>query len=1354
MLAQDDITVANPGIAADGVEGYTADTSEDAQSTVSSISFDAFSFTATATLPIAIVTDSWLFIDDATITIDGAAIADLVWFTSSDSAFAYSSAYSSGSDVDVDSVMTVSTASLPWFEGDSKINVLYGAATLDDECDAYIIYTIPIVGLDFDSFTYTPQDSAGYSYDHQTVDVSLSLEFSGTIYEGSVVTVTIDDTGFSFDDATYTISVGSDSEDGTISGTSITFTTTASTSDNSISIQISLATPPEISDSDVTDTNNIYFAFSTVSVDYSEANSYLWDIADNDPDDEAVTTFTAATIESSVSDATFFIFPSIQGATDVYFTAQFDAPFDFPAGSTITVSGEAFTDDSDAIENTWFSEGFSTVSISSGDLVITTIDYIEAGTNIEIRKDLAFSLTDSQVETAIFMITVDNGDHTYVDDSEVTESVLVVDESVDADITDVAVVVSVINYGARAAYTFTLTVAVEITADVTIAFDAPAEYDAVPGDTVSFYEIPGPIFMIASSDHGDVWCIVDHWLISCMGIEVIASEAFSIAFYGKNPIADTLSWSIYIFDEDSWIANPYYNADASFVDIPDNNVDFYFVDYAEGDDDFTSDLIASAYISESFETNSRIYVEFPKPYALDNYNPDLVDCAAMTYDSDGNEVSLSASTTCVVSENMVEFIIDTAVDVSDGYWTYLSMAGIYDPRVGLTRSGLSVEEFMTYDYWTGKFTVYTISTDVTDEVSCTITSQSFKNLNAAYTGYNDNGLLSFEVNDGSHIHLRRGTVSDWIPVGSESLWAVAVSLTAENLFDDGPLEFSDEGSYIISDIYPTASFKVGCSIDSSDGFYFISWTKDYELGYMEGSELYRAPDLTVVEVTDVATYDVKFEDILLVPAGYTSFPIGIYIANGVSAFEGFDVAFDVATDTNRTIKFSTVSFGPGMPYNWFTITCEDCENDEVFDIDVSISGNDAEAFSVETPISFTVGSLYSTAAVATATLEVLSQTEITVKFTSDSWSIVTWALIAELEYFFNDNSTEYEYIEDHAKLLIGDEEGYTLEEQEAMFRDYLLSIEADNWEDLALAVIIEGSFAYYASQDIVDDTADQELYTFTTLIAGTTYNFAAYIDNLSGQEVGFYETSATTTEYGYPAKVSITYSDVSPVDIDLVNSAFVKLLHVTVDRFNTKQTVVSRRNLANASETTVLPDPMSSESSLSLLSSVSDAEIISALADEGLTATGVSIEEVSDFGVQTFADYIWIEDDNYAGVNFTTSVDGTVCCEFEYDADSTYVLTSDLIWLSLDRYGEDNSDNTECFSVNAGSYYVAELNITEDVPSTVNWTSITFTCTACNSMPIVPECLETGLLNYTYETSTSFGYSLVFALSAIFAYLV
>lgn len=41
--------------------------------------------------------------------------------------------------------------------------------------------------------------------------------------------------------------------------------------------------------------------------------------------------------------------------------------------------------------------------------------------------------------------------------------------------------------------------------------------------------------------------------------------------------------------------------------------------------------------------------------------------------------------------------------------------------------------------------------------------------------------------------------------------------------------------------------------------------------------------------------------------------------------------------------------------------------------------------------------------------------------------------------------------------------------------------------------------------------------------------------------------------------------------------------------------------------------------------------------------------------VQTFADYIWIEDDNYTGVNFTTSVDGTVCCEFEYDADSTYV---------------------------------------------------------------------------------------------------
>ncbi|OMJ70655.1 hypothetical protein SteCoe_31315 [Stentor coeruleus] len=1354
MLWQDTASTSSPAVAANVTERNTdLSITEDAQGSVSSLSFNAFASTD-ATLAIAIVTDSWLFIDGATIQIDNAAITGLTWFTSTDSAFAYSSAYSSGSAVTTASVMTISSATLPWYSVNSKINVLYGASGLNAACDSYNFYTIPVVDLAFDSFTYTPQNSDGYSYDQQTVDVSLSLAFTGTIYEGSVVTVELDNSQFSFGSATYTISVGNDNDDGDVSGTTITFTTTADTSDGNVSIVISLVTPPEISDADVTATNNVYSAFSTVSVDYSDGSCYAWDISTDDPDDQALTTFAAATIESAVSGASFFIFPAIQGANDVYFAAQFDAPFDIPAGSSITVSGESFTDDTDVVANTWFSEGFSTVSTSTNDLVITTLADIAAGTTIEIRKDLAFSLTSSQVETAIFMITVDDGTYTYVDDSAVTDSVLAVDASVDADISSAEVVASVLNYGAESVLTFTLTVAAEITADTTVAFDAPFEYDAVPGDTVKFYEIPNIRFMYAGSDHGDVWCVVDHWLISCSGVEVPSGEAFSIAFGTRNPIADTSSWSIYIYTKDSWVANPYYNVDVSFVDIPDDNVDFYFVDYAAGNDDFTSDMVFSAYVNENFEANSRIYVEFPMPYELNLYNPDSVECAAVTYDADGNEVSLSSSSTCAVSDNLVEFVIDTAVDVSESYWTFLGVAGIADPRGGFTRSELLDEEFVTYDYWTGKFSIFTISTDVTDEVSCTVTSQSFKNLNAAFTGYDNTDFESFVVNGNAHIYLRRGTFSDWIQVGSENVWATAVSLTASNLFSDGPLVFSDDGNYIISDIYPTANFKVGCAIDSSDGYYYISWTKDYEYGYWEGSELYRAPDLTVVEVTNVLTYNVNIGDILLVPAGFSSFPIDITIADGVSAFDGIDIAFTVSTETNRTITFSTVSFASGMPYNWFTITCADCVDGEVFDVDVEVSGNDADAFTVDTPITFTIGSLYSEAAVATATLDVLSQTEITVKFTSDSWAVVTWALIAELEYFYNDNATDFDYIESQAQLLVGDSEGYTLEEQEAIFRDYLLSIESTSWENFALAVIVEGCFAYYASQDIIDDTADQELYTFSTLIAGTTYNLAAYIDNFSGKDVVLFETSATTTDYGYPAKVSVAYSDASPVDTSLVDSAFSKLLHVVSDRFSTKQTVVSRRNLANGSDTIVLQDPMSNEDSTTLVNSASEAEFISALADEGLTATGVTTSEITDFGTQTFADYNWIEDTDYVALNFTTSVDGTVCCEFEYDADSTTALTSDLIWLGLDRNGTANTDNTDCMSVSAGTYYQAELNLTESVPSTMNWTTITFTCTACNALPILPECLTTGLLNYTFDASSSFGYSLVFALSAIFAYLV
>ncbi|OMJ71730.1 hypothetical protein SteCoe_29974 [Stentor coeruleus] len=1317
-----------------------------AQSVISDLSFYAVASNYIC-LPLAIVTSSHLFINDALIKIDDMNIDNLIFFTSKDFAFTYSSAYSPSYCLTPSSNIHISSVHAPWFSKNSKINVLYGGYNLNDICDNYNYYTISTNYLSFDSFTYTPKFDTGYSFVHQTIHLTFSLRFTGTIHEGSIINIYLDTSGFSFSQASYKIYVESNSGSGFINDSKISFNIVQSTSDNTIFIDINSVIPPSITDYDVQYQHNIYKAFNYVDVTFNDNICYRWNTYD-DPDNFASTVFSASNIYSAVSDASFNIFPLIQGAVDVYFETYFESPYILPAETYITISGEYFNDDPNIISNTWFHQGFYDVSIIQGNLVIKTLSPIQAMTKIHIIKDLAFSIAKTQTETHPFKIQVEYNGFLFIDDTNVLHQILPVSKSINIDITSIIATVSISNYGNKSWHKFTIIIPTEITEDSIIIFDVPKEYDAIPENIIIFNSLPLVNFINAKSSHGEILCYAYHWIIICSNINVLSKEPFSIDLFIKNPSVSSVFWNVYIFNDKFWIANPYYDVKIKFTDIPEKNIDLYYANRTDTDIDIISDIVLSAYINDIFEVNSIIYVEFPKPYDLGSLNRDIINCYVLTYDSYGNEKIVSSNTNCYVSNNVVEFIIDKKIDISGEVLTHFVLNGINNPLEGLSRLDFFIEEYMQYNYWAEKFTLYAVNTNTYDKVSVTVTSQSFKNLNAAYTGFNKISIERLVVNKGNNIELVLGTYSSWISVGSDSIKSSIISISASNFIINGPLYFSNDGTYTITNSNPTTFFKIGCSLDTSKGVYYISWIKNYENGFWGETNFYKSPELTIVEVIMRSFNILNGKALKISPTGL-SFPIELRIDNGISPFSELEIIFKMEDDSSKIISFSPTVFKPGENKIYFTINCQNCNNGDSFYINPSISEIYTNIFTIKNKILLNFEPQYENAAIASAYLEVLSQTEITVKFSSNNWAIATWALMTDLVYNYVEKSREIDYIKQRVKQIVGDNENLTLEEQELAYKNHPYYIDIADWEEFSLYIFYERSFAYFTCQNLIKNSTNQVIHTFSSLIAETTYHLVAYFDNLSGQSPVFNETSATTLSLNNPIIMIIDYINDTHIDNEKINSVFANLLHIVGNRLKTKKIITTRRILAKSSETIILPDITSNINLYDLVNFYS-GYYIDAFAKEGLLIKEISYSEFI-YDQTYFFNYSWSINTNNITFEFEIATNGLVCCEYEYDVDINYYLSSQFIFFGLDRYANDNSENTICLSVVTGKNQWFEFQFNDYSASDLVWEKITWTCAAYNDKPILPECFEGNLLNYTYNRHASFQYKLVLAFGIMFA---
>ncbi|MEH8754932.1 hypothetical protein RAG64_27475, partial [Klebsiella pneumoniae] len=215
--------------------------------------------------------------------------------------------------------------------------------------------------------------------------------------------------------------------------------------------------------------------------------------------------------------------------------------------------------------------------------------------------------------------------------------------------------------------------------------------------------------------------------------------------------------------------------------------------------------------------------------------------------------------------------------------------------------------------------------------------------------------------------------------------------------------------------------------------------------------------------------------------------------------------------------------------------------------------------------------------------------------------------------------------------------------------------------------------------------------------------------------------SDVTKDLTKPAKIAITFDSVTAINLETLSEVMSQTYKI--DERRLKSTQKSSRLLAGfTTETTISPSTLEPESkSPAAIANAAKAELKANLIAAGLPALEISDAEeldVEDYETPAFESPVWTNDEvSYVELNFTSTVDGFVCCEFELNPNLELTISSYDVQIGLSRDGKDNSEYHECAEVSADVSYAYSHNFTDE-----EYGEYVFTCTLCNNYPILPEC--------------------------------
>ncbi|OMJ66670.1 hypothetical protein SteCoe_36410 [Stentor coeruleus] len=1097
-------------------------------------------------------------------------------------------------------------------------------------------------------------------------------------------------------------------------------------------------------------TSAIYPGFTSIYVMYNFNFVYRFMEPEDGSEYTTRTTFLvgASAVMSQINSV--YAFPNTQGTKDVFLQIIFTTTVDLPKGTVITIKGEDFPSDSSAQDNTWCSEGFSSVNVSFSKLIITTIHHIFNNTIITIRKDKAFNIGSTSTESPVFMIQASYMDVIFLenDESDTGLNKIKYTSNYLGIIKTASLEVDMISIGFASTHKFTFTLNINTNESWHYIFEAPKSYNAHPGPYFEYKAYPGVRYYTASTSISDVNCYGEHWMIICSSIGLIdANTPITLNIILNNPKAYSVDWKLYIVDSNfNHIFRPYSPISTNFVGLPESIFDIYYVNHSQSKVS-ASDIQIRAKVTDFYDQYSMIAIVFPQPYELKLDNPISISCSHI-YETTPPVDVFPEGSICYPSSNSAVFIFQEPRDLSSDYWNTFTFYNIEDPFDGFTRGDdyfdvVDSEVFKYYDYWTRKFTAFSL-TSILDGPQ-KISSISYGNLNAAYTGFFKSNLQPLVINGGENIKLKPGTYSGPITISTsdntlQTDWINIYPLNAPDF-----VVFSEKAQYYLTNESPITTFRMGVAPNFPNCIFFLSW-RIFESTFAENQPHYRAPPKTYIEIFFNDLIKIQVSEISYAVPRLGTFPIELSIAP-YSPFNDLNVKFSLLSpDPNIEFFPENVTFTSEDSVKNFKIAVnESVAIGTVYNFNYTLTGECSGYFEINHKGNFTVNMITTEAPKIETVIDVKSNVEVDLLVSLNTDSIVYWALISSHMLKMHPVMTTLDYIKSYAAPIVGGPEGEqsSIEDQISSWSFAMSQISGNTWEEYNKNFLILSRQMYFAGINFLKK-GNYVLQKFSNLIASTDLVFVAWADNLSGNDLAKIEKFGKTDDPLPPALIQIIFDDI-PINssIDAVPQSIAKALGVYSSMVKIWEGVY--RRLETIIPCLLLPSVYFYLNPAEKASNLAYKNLATYLAVNGVTSTFIinlnKEAETKMFGTPVFYNSTFILNTNILEFWFTPGIFGIIACVQEINPNNSLTLNSYDILFGLDREGYPAP--TSIYSVNNfGNYSVIEWNLEK---MAINETYV-FSCTICNNYPITPKCLiEEEIKSYSLTWTAIYSYGALLA---------
>ena len=1229
---------------------------------------------------------------------------------------------------------------VPWLESSEGQSLLFAVAVGSEFSDQSCYYSgkrsYSITAQKLVQSKFSPKESTAYSFGSTTALLEISFSFTGSIYEGSVISFEL---GSQWQKLNKVVSAkvlfGNEEISGEYSHSEWTSDKTLKAYTGGFIIR-AVATLPVVSKQQQKSFEK-FKGFEWVRVYYkTDVGSWIsfqWAQSSDDLNHEVYTKFTYGNTAALASDAVISVFPDILNTYYAFLAVEFLAPFDIPKNSIISIIAD-FSQDEDLTLNTWCNFEVDSISLEGSNLTIIPSSPIPSSYKIKILKDNALTLLSPGFNEVYIVLEIDGNN--VIDDQikSSSKSGFQVYQTPRNKITSFSITPSIANSGYESLCRITLSITSEIAEKVLIHIKTNKEYNALAGPVYYSPDFPESAYLegFIESTQKPIKCLTEHWVITCdAGMMFYQKTTGTFSIYLKNP-KDVSYFSVYVTNYSNYhLTSPYrqskYLPDSLTNSFTDHiNLPYKSVQITQSGQ--TQTVLIEANLDMNLTSLSTLFITIPKPYDLVLSAKSLGNCS-ITYHT-GKSIY---NNPCEVDHSRVVFSLDKSISssfiLSPEYITTFKVAGLASPWNSLTKP--------KYIYENLKFNSYSLQFLISkaEKLSSsgfpesTIEFESFLNINSAFSGFYFNDLEELVVNEGEPLVVVPGSFTGMFSVGTKDKVLHAQSVKLKGTIRKGRsserLSLRPDSLELKLDL-PSQGFMAGCDSSVTLGFYYIDWEIEEDPFYPYHL-YYRAPRPTLIEVNDDIEVKVEFVDEIIVQNSsfMYEYPLKIVYKDKVlNPFKYFEVLFyHEYKDLNISFYPEYIEFNNQDNAQLLGIMCENCKDGVIYNFEANIQGYVSSAFTLSDQFSFTFVSADPVGLNLTVDVDDVTSNSFVASINSDKQGKVNWYLVGQdnLNKSFNLESKNSE---------INTENSFTFDEQMSEYIDQINTIrqESLNYEDFSHKVSILGRSLYFYGWDIISPDKQKTL-KFTQLIPDTTYTL--FITGLNGNSSAAVQAIKTGS---YPPHGIVSFEDYIPDQFLL--RKILKLFKIEPERVKFTESV--SRNLQQGQNCLILSSITSEVSGYDIVSSFSKSEMSQEL---GVTVTGIGKISQDMFEPAGWeAGPEWILELDYVVINFTSSVDGSVVCGVERsDHESNFSISSEQVRNGESSLGTDNFNRTYRMQVMKGFDSSILINFTDYELDVYQ-----ISCVTCNLYPVMPGCSEVKSKEYDrFALDDSYGRILV-----------